>query len=207
LPQQLKMALVLILLSRIIRKLGENSLLADTQKFGIRPLLEIAEFMSKEHIYETTLVWTGNLGDGTRNYTGYSRAHEISIEGKPTIVGSSDPHFRGDPARYNPEELLLAALSACHMLSYLHQCAVAKIVVVDYHASATGKMVETPDGGGHFTEVVLRPRVMVSKDSDVEKAQELHHKAHELCFIANSVNFPVRAEAEISIEKSSTAGD
>ena len=161
--------------------------------------------MSKEHIYETNLVWTGNQGTGTRNYTGYSRAHEISMEGKPTIVGSSDSHFRGDASRYNPEELLLAALSACHMLSYLHQCAVAKIVVVDYADDATGKMVETADGGGHFTEVVLKPRVVISKESDANLANELHHKAHELCFIANSVNFPVRAKPQISIEKSSAA--
>ena len=158
--------------------------------------------MSQEHVYQTDLVWTGNLGDGTKTYTGYSRAHEISIEGKPVILGSSDPHFRGDASRYNPEELLLAALSACHMLWYLHQCAVAKIVVVDYHDSATGKMVETPDGGGHFTEVTLYPRVLVSSDSNVELAQALHHKAHELCFVANSVNFPVRVEATISSEKS-----
>ena len=163
------------------------------------------EIMSKEHIYETNLVWTGNLGTGTKTYQGYSRAHEISIAGKPVIVGSSDPHFRGDASRYNPEELLVAALSACHLLYYLHLCADAKIIVVDYQDSATGKMVETPDGGGHFTEVVLKPRVVISDDSDAEKANEMHHKAHELCFIANSVNFVVRAEAEISLEKSEAA--
>lgn len=161
--------------------------------------------MPKEHIYNTNLVWTGNQGTGTKTYTGYSRAHEISIEGKPVIVGSSDPHFRGDASRYNPEELLVAALSACHMLYYLHLCADAGIVVVDYQDDATGKMSETPDGGGHFTEVVLRPHVVISKESDAEKAQKIHHKAHKLCFIANSVNFPVRAEAEISIEKSAVA--
>ncbi|MBA3784516.1 MAG: OsmC family protein [Acidobacteria bacterium] len=163
--------------------------------------------MSKEHIYQTNLVWTGNQGTGTKNYTGYSRAHEISIEGKPVIVGSSDPHFRGDASRYNPEELLVAALSACHMLYYLHLCADAGIVVIDYKDDATGKMIETADGGGHFTEVTLRPHVIVSKESDSANANELHHKAHELCFIANSVNFPVRAEPQISIEKSSAAGD
>jgi len=163
--------------------------------------------MSKEHIYETDLIWTGNLGNGTETYKGYSRAHEISIEGKPIIVGSSDLHFNGDASRYNPEELLVAALSACHMLYYLHLCANAKIVVVDYADKATGKMIETADGGGHFTEVTLNPRVVVSKDSDSDKAEELHHKAHKLCFIANSVNFPVRAEATISIEKSSAAVD
>lgn len=163
--------------------------------------------MSKEHIYQTNLVWTGNQGTGTRTYTGYSRAHEISIEGKPVIVGSSDPHFNGDASRYNPEELLVAALSACHMLYYLHLCADAGIVVTDYKDDATGKMIETADGGGHFTEVTLKPRVILSKESDPAKANELHHKAHELCFIANSVNFPVLTEAQISIEKSSAAVD
>ena len=161
--------------------------------------------MPKEHIYQINLVWTGNQGTGTKTYTGYSRAHEISIEGKPVIVGSSDPHFRGDASRYNPEELLVAALSACHMLYYLHLCADAEIVVIDYADEATGKMAETADGGGHFTEVVLKPRLQISKESDVEKAIELHHKAHELCFIANSVNFPVLMEAQISLENSSTA--
>lgn len=163
--------------------------------------------MSKEHVYRTSLVWTGNLGGGTKTYTGYSRAHEISIEGKPTIVGSSDPHFRGDASRYNPEELLVAALSACHMLYYLHLCADAGIVVTDYKDAATGRMIETPDGGGHFTEVTLNPRVVIAKNSDVEKADALHHKAHELCFIANSVNFPVSAEATISIERPAAAAD
>lgn len=156
--------------------------------------------MSKEHIYETNLVWTGNLGDGTKTYKGYSRSHEISIEGKPMIVGSSDPHFNGDASRYNPEELLVAALSACHLLYYLHLCADAKIVVTGYQDNAKGKMIETADGGGHFTEVVLKPRVVISKESDTEKANELHHKAHELCFIANSVNFPVLTEATISVK-------
>jgi len=164
--------------------------------------------MSKEHVYQTNLVWTGNLGAGTKTYTGYSRAHEISIAGKPVIVGSSDPHFRGDASRYNPEDLLVAALSACHMLYYLHLCADAGIVVTEYRDAATGRMIETPDGGGHFTEVTLHPRVVISKGSDVEKAEALHHQAHELCFIANSVNFPVRTEARTSVEKSSApAGD
>ncbi len=161
--------------------------------------------MSREHIYNTNLIWTGNLGDGTKTYKGYSRAHEISIEGKPVIVGSSDPHFNGDASRYNPEELFVAALSACHMLYYLHLCADARIVVVDYADNATGSMIETANGGGHFTEVVLRPRVVVSKQSDANLAKELHARAHGLCFIANSVNFPVKHEPEISFEKSTAA--
>ena len=161
--------------------------------------------MPKEHIYETNLVWTGNQGTGTKTYAGYSRAHEISIEGKPAILGSSDPVFRGDASRYNPEELLVAALSACHMLYYLHLCADAQVVVTDYKDGATGRMIETADGGGHFTEVKLNPRVVISKESDVEKAKELHHKAHKLCFIANSVNFPVLAEATIVYESAQSA--
>ena len=161
--------------------------------------------MSKEHIYSADLVWTGNTGDGTKTYKGYSRAHEISVAGKPVIAGSSDPNFNGDKSRYNPEELLVASLSSCHMLWYLHLCSQAKIVVVDYRDKATGVMKETADGGGHFTQVILKPRVVISGESDAEKAYELHHKAHALCFIANSVNFPVHTEPEVSVEKISAA--
>jgi len=155
--------------------------------------------MSKKHTYLTNLVWTGNTGNGTKTYRGYSRAHEISVAGKPVIASSSDPHFRGDKSRYNPEEMIVASLSACHLLSYLHMCASAGIVVIGYEDEATGKMVETEDGGGHFTEVILRPQVLISRESDPEKATELHHKAHELCFIACSVNFPVRTEPTIVV--------
>ena len=163
--------------------------------------------MSKEHNYETSLVWTGNTGEGTKTYKGYSRSHEISVEGKPVIVGSSDPNFNGDAERYNPEEMLVASLSSCHMLWYLHLCSQAKIVVTDYTDQASGKMVETADGGGHFTEVILKPRVCISKESDSVKAEKLHTRAHGLCFIANSVNFPVLTKAEISFEEFSTVAD
>lgn len=158
--------------------------------------------MPKEHIYKTSLVWTGNTGEGTKSYTGYNRAHEISAAGKSVIAGSSDPNFRGDKSRYNPEELLVASLSACHMLWYLHLCAAAKIVVTDYKDDAAGKMIETENGGGRFAEVTLNPRVTIPSESDANSANELHHKAHELCFIANSVNFPVRVQPTISVEKS-----
>ena len=161
--------------------------------------------MKNVHIYKTDLIWTGNNGEGTKTYKGYSRSHEISVEGKPIIVASSDPNFNGDAQSYNPEEMLVASLSSCHMLWYLHLCSQAKIVVTDYVDKATGKMVETADGGGHFTEVVLKPRVCISKESDAVKAEEFHVRAHELCFIANSVKFPVRAEPQISVEKSSAA--
>jgi organic hydroperoxide reductase OsmC/OhrA len=153
--------------------------------------------VGKVHRYSVTVRWTGNTGTGTSGYRDYERAHEISVEGKPMLAASSDPAFRGDGARWNPEELLVAALSSCHQLAYLHLCAVAGIVVVDYTDHAEGWMEETPDGGGHFTRVVLRPRVKVAEGSDVAKALQLHHEAHAKWFIARSVNFPVETEAEI----------
>jgi organic hydroperoxide reductase OsmC/OhrA len=143
------------------------------------------------HQYKATITWVGNQGTGTSGYRSYSRNHTISIEGKPDIPGSSDPSFRGDRTRYNPEELLVASLSTCHMLWYLHLCADAGIVVVEYTDDATGNMTETADGGGHFSKVVLYPKVVVTDAAMIEKANELHHRANQLCFIANSVNFPV----------------
>ncbi len=151
------------------------------------------------HTYQTKTEWTGNLGSGTKGYRSYSRDHVIDAENKSTISASSDPAFRGDPTRYNPEELLVASLSSCHMLWYLHLCAEAGVVVTAYTDHATGTMVETADTGGHFTEVVLHPVVTVSDQSMVEKANALHERAHHLCFIANSVNFPVRHEASCLI--------
>lgn len=115
------------------------------------------------------------------------------------VPGSSDPAFRGTPDRYNPEDLLVASLSACHMLFYLHLCATGKVVVTAYEDEASGTMVEVPGTGGHFTEVMLRPRVTISSD-DADLAQSLHDKAHHLCFIANSVNFPVRCEPEVVVQ-------
>jgi organic hydroperoxide reductase OsmC/OhrA len=144
------------------------------------------------HNYQTSLRWTGNRGTGTSHYRAYGRDHEITVVGKsPAIPGSSDPHFRGDGTRYNPEDLLVASVSACHMLSYLHVCAVNGIVVTSYEDEATGVMVETPNGGGSITSVTLRPRVTITATSDAAKALALHHQAHELCFIANSVRFPI----------------
>ncbi len=141
--------------------------------------------------------WTGNLGTGTSGYRAYKRDHEIAAPGKQSILGSSDPAFRGDPSRYNPEELLVASLSTCHMLWYLHLCAEAGVVVTGYADEPVGRMAEAEDGGGRFTEVVLRPRVSVAEGTDRELAQHLHEKAHHLCFIANSVNFPVTCQAEV----------
>lgn len=154
--------------------------------------------MAREHHYAVRVRWTGNTGTGTSGYRDYARSHEILAEGKPTILASSDPVFRGDPARWNPEELLVAALSSCHQLAYLHLCAVAGVVVVDYTDHAEGWMELTTDGSGHFTHVVLHPKVTVAPGSDAAKALALHHEAHEKCFIARSVNFPVEHEAEVT---------
>jgi organic hydroperoxide reductase OsmC/OhrA len=153
----------------------------------------------RRHRYEATIIWTGNRGEGTASYRAYAREHEVIGEGKRAIPGSSDPAFRGDAARWNPEELLVAALSQCHMLAYLHQCAVSGVVVVAYEDRAEGVMTETEDGGGRFTEVALRPVVTVADATMTETALELHHRAHELCFIASSVNFPVRHEPEVRV--------
>lgn len=151
----------------------------------------------KQHEYSVTVRWTGDQGTGTSGYRAYKRDHEISASGKPVIPGSSDPAFRGDPTRYNPEEMLVASLSTCHMLWYLHLCADAGIVVTGYVDEPHGLMAETEDGGGRFTEVVLRPRVRLAAGADPEVAQRLHERAHHLCFIANSVNFPVTCQAVI----------
>lgn len=156
--------------------------------------------MAKQHTYTLTTQWTGNTGTGTSNYRSYERSHIINAENKPDIPGSSDPSFRGDKTRYNPEELLVASLSSCHMLWYLHLCSEAGIIVTDYVDNAIGTMVETADGGGHFTEVLLRPAVVVAEDHMIAKADELHHQANKLCFIANSCNFPVRHEATSSVQ-------
>jgi len=143
--------------------------------------------------------WTGNTGAGTRDYRAYERAHEYSVGGKPVIPGSSDPSFRGDRTRYNPEELLVMSLSSCHMLWYLHLCAEQKVVVVDYVDHAEGTMVEDAERGGFFTDVVLRPAITLAPGSDVALAESLHERAHHLCFIANSVSFPVRCEPRTSV--------
>jgi len=140
--------------------------------------------------------WTGNQGSGTSAYRAYSRNHEISAAGKPVVPASSDPAFNGDPGRYNPEDLLVASLSGCHMLWYLHLCAVNKVVVLEYQDNASGTMEETAGGGGRFVEVTLHPSITVTAQSDLDTARRLHQDAHEKCFIAGSVNFPVRVQPE-----------
>lgn len=151
----------------------------------------------KQHTYEVRVDWTGNDGVGTKTYKSYRRDHTIAAEGKPSIPGSSDPSFRGDASRYNPEELLVASLSSCHMLWYLHLCAVNHVTVMEYYDAVSGVMAEHEDGSGEFVRVVLRPKVTIAAGDDRARALELHHEAHKLCFIARSVNFPVEVEAEI----------
>lgn len=152
----------------------------------------------KSHTYRTTVTWTGNRGTGTSGYRDYGREHEIAAGAKPMIPGSSDPAFRGDAARWNPEDLLVASVSACHKLWYLHLCAEAGVVVTAYVDEAVGVMVEDAEKGGYFTSVELRPVVTIAK-GDVDLAQALHAQAHGKCFIANSVNFPVTCMPRVEI--------
>lgn len=151
----------------------------------------------KQHDYAVEVVWTGNTGAGTSSYRGYERAHTVTAPGKPGIQGSSDPSFRGDASRWNPEELLVASLSACHQLWYLGLCAQAGVTVIAYEDCAEGTMLEEPGGAGQFRAVTLRPQVRISADSDEAMALALHREAHAKCFIARSVNFPVIAEPTI----------
>ena len=160
----------------------------------------------KEHHYKINVTWTGNRGQGTKTYTGYDRNHTITAAGKPVIPGSSDPSFRGDASRYNPEEMLVASLSTCHMLWFLHLCTTSGVVVVDYVDDATGTMEETADGGGRFTEVTLYPVITVASEEMIDKADALHEKANQLCFIANSCNFPVHHKPIYKIAELQSAG-
>jgi organic hydroperoxide reductase OsmC/OhrA len=154
----------------------------------------------KQHRYTVRLDWTGNEGTGTSAYRAYSRSHELSAPGKPAIPCSSDPAFRGDPARWNPEELLVASLAACHQLWYLHLCAEAGIVVQAYGDDASGVMVEQPDGAGRFESVTLRPCARLARSADERRARALHHEAAKMCFIARSVSFRVDHEPSFEIE-------
>jgi organic hydroperoxide reductase OsmC/OhrA len=162
--------------------------------------------MPHEHHYSVSTVWTGNKGTGTSNYRAYGRDHEISADRKSaTILGSSDPSFRGDPSRYNPEELLVGSLSTCHMLWFLHLCSDAGIIVTEYRDDAAGTMAETPDGAGQFTKVVLNPRATITDPARIAEATSLHSRAHELCFIARSVNFPVEHQPDVVASSTSAS--
>jgi organic hydroperoxide reductase OsmC/OhrA len=155
--------------------------------------------VSKLHRYHATIAWTGNRGAGTNHYSAYSRDHEIRCPGKSVIAASSDPAFRGDPNRYNPEELLVASISSCHMLWYLHLCADAGVTVMAYEDLAEGFMEESANGSGRFTRVILHPTITISVGADAVLAERLHVNAHEKCFIANSVNFPISYAAQIIV--------
>ena len=152
-----------------------------------------------QHHYRVRSEWTGNRGVGTTGYRDYDRLVTLSSAGKPDLYASSDKPFRGDPHRWNPEDLLVAALSECHLLSYLHACVAAGVVMTAYQDEATGRMIQDGGNGGAFAEVVLHPHVTVADASMVDAAIAAHHDAHEWCFIANSVNFPVRVEPTVVV--------
>ncbi len=157
------------------------------------------------HHYSTTLTWTGNDRDGTARYEEYGRGFTVSVDGKGSLQGSADPAFRGDASLFNPEDLLLVAISSCHLLSYLALCARHRISVLAYDDDATAVMELSPDGGGKFTSATLHPRVVVQDVAHVDKAIALHERAHALCFIANSCNFPIAHEATVTaVDASST---
>lgn len=156
--------------------------------------------MAESHGYDVSIEWTGNLGTGTDTYRTFSRAHEILAGGKQPIAASADPAFRGDPERWNPEELLVATVAQCHMLWFLHLSANAGVIVVDYSDDAHGVMtMDERGGGGQLTEVTLRPQVTVTDTSMIEAANALHGKIHEVCFIARSVNFPIHHQPHAQV--------
>lgn len=157
--------------------------------------------MNTRHNYKIATKWTGNQGTGTSNYKDFERSYTIQIENKANILGSSDPEFRGDRTKHNPEELLLASVSSCHMLWYLHLCSEAKIIVTDYIDDATAILQETENGNGKFTSITLNPIVTITNQSMVDLAIELHNKANEFCFVANSLNLKVNHQPELKVSE------
>ena len=156
--------------------------------------------MAHEHIYKLTAVWTGNKGDGTKNVRTYDRSHTVSIQGKPELFLTTDNPAVGDKSKLNPEDLLVSAISSCHMLSYLYLCSMEGVVITSYIDNATGIMIEQASGCGSFKEVTLNPLFFVADEGMEAKAIELHHKAHEICYIANSVNFEVKCNPTCKVE-------
>ena len=155
--------------------------------------------MAGTHKYKVNVGWTGNLGSGTLDYRAYSRDHVIGVEGKEEIEASSDPKFRGDDSRINPEELFVASVSSCHMLWYLHLASVNGITVLEYEDDAKGAMEENTDGSGQFKSITLRPRIIIAQADKLERARALHAEAGQKCFIANSINVVVTYEGEITV--------
>ena len=153
--------------------------------------------MIKKHEYHSTITWTGNRGSGTSAYRAYDRTWDLCISDKPVVHCSNDPLLGGDPTKYNPEDLLLSALSACHMLWYLHLCSEAGVTVTAYSDQPVGIAETEPSGRGRFVEAVLHPRISITPDSDPLVARKLHDEIHNYCFIARSVNFPVHYKVEI----------
>jgi organic hydroperoxide reductase OsmC/OhrA len=154
----------------------------------------------KQHKFQTNLNWTGNKGSGTMDYRAYDRDYVISIDHKVDLLGSSDVQFLGDPHKHNPEEMLVASISSCHMLWYLHLCSKNGVVVLEYADHAVGTMTENMDGSGQFTEIILQPMVVISDVDFIEIANSLHQQANKMCFIANSCNFPIRHQPECSVK-------
>lgn len=155
--------------------------------------------LAMHHHYKTIIEWADS--SGTTDYRSYSRNHTVQVEGKPLLLCSSDPAFRGDISRYNPEELFIASIASCHFLWYLHLCADAGIIVQAYNDAAVGIMKENPDGSGEFTEITLYPHITVLHDSMKEKALALHEQAHRMCFLARSVRFPVLHKPTINVHE------
>lgn len=148
--------------------------------------------MTQDHHYNITTEWTGKTAEGTKNVKKYNRTHTITNQGKPELILTTDNPHVGDKTKLNPEDLLVSSISSCHMLSYLYVCALEGIVITSYIDNANGIMTENVTGGGSFKEVTLNPVFSVADENMVEKAIELHHKAHEICYIANSVNFEIK---------------
>ena len=156
--------------------------------------------MAKQHEFPSRVVWTGNRGTGTTAYKAYDRTWDMALEGKETLSCSNDPMLGGDPSKYNPEDMLITALSSCHMLWYLHLCSTAGVTVTAYEDNPVGIGESEPDGTGRFLEAILRPKITITADSDAEKAHSIHNEIHKHCFIARSVNFPVRYEVMVTNE-------
>ena len=152
-----------------------------------------------KHSYSAKIVWTGNIDNGTKSYQSYERSHTIHIKHKVDLLCSSDPAFRGEAHKHNPEDLLLSSVASCHMLWYLHLCAEAGVIVLDYEDEAIGTMEIESNGSGRFTDICLHPRVIVADKNMEDTALTLHKKANELCFIANSLNFKIKHKAVCSI--------
>ncbi len=155
--------------------------------------------MSEAHDFEARIVWTGNRGTGTSDYRAFTRDWEVRTPGKPAIACSNDPRLGGDPGLHNPEDMLIAALSACHMLWYLHLASEAGVVVLAYEDAPLGHGESAPSGAGRFTGATLRPRITVAPGTDLERADAIHHEIGKVCFIARSVAFPVTHEARYEI--------